>query len=161
MNKGRKLSLSPLVQALCMAPMMLLVTPGVSAVTTVEGTLDIDSTTPLDNYRLSENALHLVHAAAGDASFSLVNGPVDLGAFSYELVQRGNDWFLDGTRKVISPGTASVLALFNTAPTVWYGELTTLRSRMIEPAKVISPLSANAVLLARPKAMARRVFFIF
>lgn len=26
MNKGRKLSLSPLVQALCMAPMMLLVT---------------------------------------------------------------------------------------------------------------------------------------
>lgn len=81
---------------------------------------------------VSENALHLVHAAAGDASFSLVNGPVDLGAFSYELVQRGNDWFLDGTRKVISPGTASVLALFNTAPTVWYGELTTLRSRMGE-----------------------------
>lgn len=33
--------------------------------------------------------------------------------------------------------------------------------RMIEPAKVIVPVSANAVLLARPKAMARRVFFIF
>ncbi|GLH31244.1 autotransporter outer membrane beta-barrel domain-containing protein [Pseudomonas sp. TWI672] len=79
-----------------------------------------------------ENQLHLVHAAAGDAQFSLLNGPVDLGAFSYDLVQRGNDWFLDGSRKVISPGTASVLALFNTAPTVWYGELTTLRSRMGE-----------------------------
>ncbi|MFK3819038.1 autotransporter outer membrane beta-barrel domain-containing protein [Pseudomonas sp. NPDC089407] len=81
---------------------------------------------------VNENALHLVHAAAGDASFSLLNGPVDLGAFSYELVQRGNDWYLDGSRKMISPGTASVLALFNTAPTVWYGELTTLRSRMGE-----------------------------
>lgn len=79
-----------------------------------------------------ENQLHVVHAAAGDAQFSLLNGPVDLGAFSYDLVQRGNDWFLDGSRKVISPGTASVLALFNTAPTVWYGELTTLRSRMGE-----------------------------
>ncbi|HDS0928056.1 TPA: pertactin family autotransporter [Pseudomonas putida] len=81
---------------------------------------------------VSENQLHLVHAAAGDAQFSLLNGPVDVGTFSYELVQRGNDWFLDGASKVISPGTASVLALFNTAPTVWYGELTTLRSRMGE-----------------------------
>ncbi|WP_236238251.1 autotransporter outer membrane beta-barrel domain-containing protein [Pseudomonas faucium] len=81
---------------------------------------------------VSENQLHLVHVAAGDATFSLLNGPVDLGAFSYELVQRGNDWFLDGSSKFISPGTASVLALFNTAPTVWYGELSTLRSRMGE-----------------------------
>ncbi|MFJ4053999.1 autotransporter outer membrane beta-barrel domain-containing protein [Pseudomonas sp. NPDC089743] len=81
---------------------------------------------------LTENQIHLVHAAAGDASFSLPNGAVDLGAFSYELVRQGGDWYLDGSRKIISPGTASVLALFNTAPTVWYGELTTLRSRMGE-----------------------------
>ncbi|MEG0860914.1 MAG: autotransporter outer membrane beta-barrel domain-containing protein [Pseudomonas sp.] len=80
----------------------------------------------------AENALHVISAAAGDADFSLLNGPVDLGAFSYELIQRGNDWFLDGSRKVISPGTQSVMALFNTAPTVWYGELSTLRSRMGE-----------------------------
>lgn len=79
-----------------------------------------------------QNSLHLVHAGAGDASFSLLNGSVDLGAFSYELAQRGNDWFLDGSRKVISPGTAASLALFNTAPTVWYGELSTLRTRMGE-----------------------------
>ncbi|WP_288440828.1 autotransporter outer membrane beta-barrel domain-containing protein [uncultured Pseudomonas sp.] len=78
------------------------------------------------------NSLHLVHVDSGDASFSLVNGSVDLGAFSYALAQRGNDWFLDGSSKVISPGTASVLALFNTAPTIWYGELTTLRGRMGE-----------------------------
>ena len=78
------------------------------------------------------NSLHLVHVDSGDASFSLLNGPVDLGAFSYGLAQRGNDWYLDGSSKVISPSTASVLALFNTAPTVWYGELTTLRGRMGE-----------------------------
>ncbi|MCI0910848.1 autotransporter outer membrane beta-barrel domain-containing protein [Pseudomonas putida] len=80
----------------------------------------------------AENQLHLVHAGAGDATFSLLNGAVDVGAFSYELVQRGNDWYLDGSRQIISPGTVSVLALFNTAPTVWYGELTTLRGRMGE-----------------------------
>ncbi|PVZ39485.1 outer membrane autotransporter protein [Pseudomonas sp. CC120222-01a] len=83
---------------------------------------------------VAENRLHLVHAAGGDPDlkFSLLNGPVDLGAFSYELKNLGDDWFLDGSRKIISPGTASVLALFNTSPTVWYGELTTLRSRMGE-----------------------------
>lgn len=73
-----------------------------------------------------------MHAAAGDAQFSLRDGPVDLGAFSYDLVQRGNDWFLDGASKMISPGTASVLALYSAAPTVWYGELSSLRSRMGE-----------------------------
>lgn len=79
-----------------------------------------------------ENQLHVVHAASGDATFSLVNGRVDLGAFSYGLVQRGEDWYLDGSREVISPGTQSALALFNAAPTVWYGELASLRSRMGE-----------------------------
>lgn len=80
----------------------------------------------------SASQLHLIQTGGGDASFALLNGPVDLGAFSYELVQRGNGWFLDGSSKIISPGTASVLALFNTAPTVWYGELTSLRGRMGE-----------------------------
>lgn len=79
-----------------------------------------------------ENSLRVVHTGGGDASFSLVNGPVDLGAFSYELVKRGDDWYLDGSSKIISPGTRTVLAMFNTAPTVWYGELTSLRSRMGE-----------------------------
>jgi outer membrane autotransporter protein len=82
--------------------------------------------------------LTLVHTAAGDAQFSLVNGrPVDVGTFSYELANRtdgagGTDWFLDPTTQTVSPGARSVLALFNTAPTVWYGELTSLRSRMGE-----------------------------
>jgi outer membrane autotransporter protein len=78
-------------------------------------------------------SLPVIHISDGDAKFSLRGGPVDLGAFSYDLVQQGNnDWFLNTESRVISPGTQSILALFNTAPTVWYGELTTLRSRMGE-----------------------------
>jgi outer membrane autotransporter protein len=82
--------------------------------------------------------LDLVHVAAGDANFALLNGPVDVGTYSYALYSRpdgagGTDWYLDPTKPVgPSPGTRSVLALFNTAPTVWYGELTSLRTRMGE-----------------------------
>lgn len=82
---------------------------------------------------LSDTSLHLVHAAAGDASFSLAGGAVDLGAWSYDLIKQGdNDWYLDTTTRTISPAAQTVMALFNTAATVWYGELTTLRSRMGE-----------------------------
>ena len=73
----------------------------------------------------------VVHIEAGDASFALAGGMVSLGAFDYDLIKQGeNDWYLDTTSRVISPGTRSVMALFNAAPTVWYGELSTLRSRM-------------------------------
>lgn len=79
------------------------------------------------------DSLHVVRIGSGDAHFALQGGPVDLGAFSYDLVQRDSqNWFLDTTTRVISPGTQSVMALFNAAPTVWYGELSTLRSRMGE-----------------------------
>lgn len=87
---------------------------------------------------VSPEPLTFVHTAGGDATFALAGGrPVDVGTYSYELASRanasgGSDWFLDPGTKTISPGTASVLALFNTAPTVWYGELTSLRSRMGE-----------------------------
>jgi outer membrane autotransporter protein len=81
---------------------------------------------------LTDNSLHVVHIAGGDAQFSLLNGPVDLGTFSYGLTQRGDDWYLNTQTRAISPGARSVLALFNAAPTVWYGELSTLRSRMGE-----------------------------
>lgn len=76
--------------------------------------------------------LQVVHTGGGDAQFSLVGGPVDLGAYSYSLKQEGNDWFLDPESRTISPGTKTVMALFGAPPTVFYGELTTLRSRMGE-----------------------------
>jgi outer membrane autotransporter protein len=81
---------------------------------------------------VSPGEVHVVHTGGGDAEFSLVGGAVDIGAWSYGLKQDGNDWFLDPSARTISPGTRSVLALFNTAPTVWYGEMTSLRSRMGE-----------------------------
>lgn len=81
---------------------------------------------------------HVVRTGAGsDAAFAVVGGQVDLGVFAYGLEQRGTDWFLvqkldDNGDPVVTPGTQSVLDLFSAAPTVWYGELSSLRSRMGE-----------------------------
>lgn len=83
---------------------------------------------------MSDDRLHVVHTADGGATFSLVGDRVDVGTYSYGLVDdnRGQDWYLDPNNKVISPSTNSVLALFNAAPSVLLGELTTLRTRMGE-----------------------------
>lgn len=90
--------------------------------------LDSSGTEPL-----APASTAVVHIGSGDATFRLAGGEVDFGAFSYDLIKQGNnDWFLNTATKTISPGTQSVMALFNAAPTVWYGELSTLRTRMGE-----------------------------
>lgn len=90
--------------------------------------LDASGTEPV-----SAGSVPVVRIGGGDATFTLKDGAVDLGAFSYDLIKQGNnDWYLNSASRVISPGTQSVIALFNAAPTVWYGELSTLRSRMGE-----------------------------
>ena len=76
--------------------------------------------------------LQVVHTGGGDAQFSVLGERVDLGAYSYGLERQGDDWFLTGEDREVSPATRSVQALFNSAPTVWYGEMSTLRSRMGE-----------------------------
>ncbi|MBD8493939.1 autotransporter outer membrane beta-barrel domain-containing protein [Pseudomonas syringae] len=76
--------------------------------------------------------LLLVHTEGGNAQFNLLGGRVDLGTYSYQLEQQGNDWFIVGDKRTISPSTASALALFNAGPTIWMSELSTLRSRMGE-----------------------------
>lgn len=81
---------------------------------------------------VSAGDVQIVHTGGGDARFTLQGGSVDVGAWSYGLKQVGNDWFLDPDQRSISPGTRSVLALFNATPTAWYGEATSLRSRMGE-----------------------------
>jgi len=83
---------------------------------------------------LSGDRLHVVHTADGGAQFSLIGDRVDVGTYSYSLINEnaGQDWLLDPDSKVISPSTNSVLALFNAAPTVLLGEMTTLRTRMGE-----------------------------
>ncbi|WP_455922873.1 autotransporter outer membrane beta-barrel domain-containing protein [Pseudomonas putida] len=79
-----------------------------------------------------DSSLQVVHTGGGDARFSLIGGTVDQGTYTYGLAKVDNDWYLDASLKQISPSTSTVLALFNTAPTVWYGELTSLRTRMGE-----------------------------
>ena len=76
--------------------------------------------------------LLLVDTDGGDAQFSMVGARADLGVYSYELEQMGDDWFIVGSGKSISPSTRSVLALFNAAPNIWNSELNILRSRMGE-----------------------------
>ncbi|WDY57218.1 autotransporter outer membrane beta-barrel domain-containing protein [Pseudomonas sp. PSKL.D1] len=80
-------------------------------------------------------AQRVVHTEGGSASFALqsASGLVDIGTFSYELQQRDTDWYLvQDSTPIISPGTQTAIAVFSAAPTVWYGELSTLRSRMGE-----------------------------
>lgn len=83
----------------------------------------------------SLDSLKVVHMGSGDAQFSLLNQgeQVDLGAYSYKLVQKGDqDWYLDRETRTISPMTRTVMALFNNPITIAYGEMTSLRSRMGE-----------------------------
>ncbi|MFJ4131680.1 autotransporter outer membrane beta-barrel domain-containing protein [Pseudomonas cyclaminis] len=83
---------------------------------------------------LGDDRLHVVHTADGVAKFSLLGDRVDVGTYSYSLIDdnESKDWYLDPDSKVISPSTNSVLALFNAAPSVLLGEMTTLRTRMGE-----------------------------
>lgn len=78
----------------------------------------------------------IVHTGSGDAQFSLIGDKVDFGTYAYQLEQQKNatggaDWSLVQTEEV-SAGSRSVIGLFSAAPTVWYGESATLRSRMGE-----------------------------
>lgn len=85
----------------------------------------------------SPQQLSLVRTGTTDAANFALAGEqrVDVGTWSYGLASReieggAKEWYLDPTTEVVSPGARSVLALFNTAPTVWYGELASLRDRM-------------------------------
>lgn len=103
---------------------------------TVAGNASGDHKVALDSSGsepVAAGATPVIQIGSGDARFSLLNGPVDQGAYSYDLIKQGDkDWYLNAATRVISPGTQSVMALFSAAPTVWYGELSTLRSRMGE-----------------------------
>lgn len=76
--------------------------------------------------------IRVVSTEGGDAQFALVGGTVDAGAYSYGLKQEDTDWYLDPNRRGTSNSTKAVMALFNTSPTVLYGEMTLLRTRMGE-----------------------------
>lgn len=103
---------------------------------TVTGTATGNHTVSMDasgTEPVGAGAIRVIQIGGGDATFTLAGGAVDLGAFSYNLDQLSStEWFLNTLTRTVSPGAASVIALFNAAPTVWYGELSTLRTRMGE-----------------------------
>jgi outer membrane autotransporter protein len=75
--------------------------------------------------------LEVINTGGGDALFDVIGGQVDLGTYVYDLQKQGDDWFLvQRPGDVVAPGTRSVIGLFSAAPTVWYGETSSLRSRM-------------------------------
>ncbi|KVU18679.1 autotransporter outer membrane beta-barrel domain-containing protein [Burkholderia ubonensis] len=83
--------------------------------------------------------LQVVQTAGGDATFQALgdNGTVDAGTFKYTLERQGNGWYLvqardDDGNPIVTPSASAVLGLFNVAPTIWYGEEASLRSRMGE-----------------------------
>ncbi|MGE8179353.1 autotransporter outer membrane beta-barrel domain-containing protein [Pseudomonas fluorescens] len=84
----------------------------------------------------SGEPITVVHTQDGDARFSLANAnnEVDLGTYSYGLSQdaTGRNWFLDPSKRTVSPSTQVVSALFGAPRTVLYGEEALLRTRMGE-----------------------------
>ncbi|QXH55766.1 autotransporter outer membrane beta-barrel domain-containing protein [Pseudomonas maumuensis] len=76
----------------------------------------------------------IVETAGGDATFGLLHD-IDFGTFLYTL-EKGDgedNWYLkQKPGNVLTPSAHAVLGMFSAAPTVWYGELSSLRSRMGE-----------------------------
>lgn len=76
----------------------------------------------------------IVETGGGDATFGLMH-EIDFGTFLYTLEKgEGEDnWYLkQKPGNVLTPSAHAVLGMFSAAPTVWYGELSSLRSRMGE-----------------------------
>ncbi|MFJ4388392.1 autotransporter outer membrane beta-barrel domain-containing protein [Pseudomonas soli] len=80
----------------------------------------------------------IVEAGGGDATFGLLHD-IDFGTYTYTLEKgEGEDnWYLvqkfdDSGNPIVTPSARAVLGMFSAAPTVWYGELSSLRSRMGE-----------------------------
>ncbi|MGC0155699.1 autotransporter outer membrane beta-barrel domain-containing protein [Chromobacterium vaccinii] len=78
--------------------------------------------------------VQVVQTGGGNGNFVLANGKVDLGMYSYVLQQDGTNWDLvvpSGPVKYTASAT-SVLNLVSTSPTIWYGQVRTLQSRLGE-----------------------------
>lgn len=94
---------------------------------------------------------HLIHAAGSqNDTFALTNKSVDLGAYKYYLVQDKNtadEWYLSPVKETkpvdpevpvkpvlpeITDPAKTALMIANAIPTIWKGELSTLRARLGE-----------------------------
>jgi outer membrane autotransporter protein len=79
---------------------------------------------------VNDSSIKVVQSVASGAQYGLVNNRVDVGAFTYLLVKKGDDWFLQPDKTVVSTPTRAALAIAGTAPTVTYGETVLLNNRM-------------------------------
>lgn len=77
----------------------------------------------------SSNGYHLIHAAGSkDDSFSLANGSVELGTYSYTLDKNNDDWFL--RTNGLSSGASAITAYTSSLPVIFFNELKNLRYRL-------------------------------
>ncbi|MGC7405845.1 autotransporter outer membrane beta-barrel domain-containing protein [Pandoraea pneumonica] len=75
----------------------------------------------------------LVQDDGGSATFSVVGGQVDLGAYAYVLEKEeidGKTYWKLVRGEGPSSGTESIVGIFSALPTVWMGEASTLRTRL-------------------------------
>ncbi|MHC8291312.1 autotransporter outer membrane beta-barrel domain-containing protein [Pseudomonas sp. XS1P51] len=84
----------------------------------------------------SPQQVTLVQIDTNHAAFSLLGGKVDVGTWEYDLAERtnatgGTEYYLNPTTR-LSSGAKSMVALFQTALTVSYGETKSLENRMSE-----------------------------
>ncbi|PKH20937.1 hypothetical protein CIG19_17255 [Enterobacterales bacterium CwR94] len=90
----------------------------------------------------TEESLILARTGGGSAEFSLDGGAVDIGAWQYNLVRRGNEWGLEQSNtdedddvyplprpvRRTAASTDAVIALASVPKEMFYAELMTLRS---------------------------------
>lgn len=75
--------------------------------------------------------LDIVNVGSGDANFSLSNGPVNQGNYQHNLISDGKGGFkLVADKKALTPSTAGVLAVANTAPVIFNAELSSVQNRL-------------------------------
>lgn len=86
------------------------------------------SSTGLDP--VNDSSIKVVQSVAGSAQYGLVDDRVDVGAFTYQLVKEGDNWYLQPDKAVVSTPTRAVMAISAVAPTVIYGETVLLNNRM-------------------------------
>ncbi|WP_052071929.1 autotransporter outer membrane beta-barrel domain-containing protein [Sphingopyxis sp. MWB1] len=75
-----------------------------------------------------EERVKVVATGGGSANFRMDRDYVELGAFEFALNQEGRDWYLSS--KGLTPGATTVIGIASATPSIWYGEVSTLRARM-------------------------------
>ena len=77
----------------------------------------------------AEQQLKIIATGNDGATFALVGGGTDIGAYRYDMEDRGGDWYLFNTGLHANTAQA-VQAAASDAAAVWYGELQPLYRRM-------------------------------